>query len=232
MKRILITGANRGLGLALSAAYAARGDRVFAACRKPTASGDLAALEEQYPNQVTAIRLDVTNEAEIATAAKSVAEKVIALDVLINNAAVHYEDVSLSKVQSRVLLDTLQVNAVSPVLVAKYFRDLLLKGDHPRLINISSEAGSIANMTRFRGYAYYGSKAALNMFTRALAVDPEMEGVVVAAMHPGWVRTDMGGPHAHLAAEESAAGILGVIDTLSLKDSGKFFTWEGVEHPW
>jgi NAD(P)-dependent dehydrogenase (short-subunit alcohol dehydrogenase family) len=87
-------------------------------------------------------------------------------------------------------------------------------------------------MDHFRGYGYYGSKAAENMYTRALAFDPETEGITVIAVHPGWVRTDMGGTKAPLSASDSAAGILNVIDALTPEDNGKFYTWEGKEYPW
>jgi len=232
MKRVLITGANRGLGLALATECAKRGYIVFATCRDPEKATRLITLEAKHKNQVALIRLDVTDEAGIAAAANLASECVPSLDLLINNAAVHFRDVSISEVEPQTLLETLYVNAVGPVLVAKYFRPMLARGDNPKLINISSEAGSITKMTRFRGYAYYGSKAAENLFSRALAFDPEMEGILVVAMHPGWVRTDMGGPNAHITAKKSAAGILRVIDHITQEDNGNFYTWEGNTHPW
>jgi len=232
MKRVLITGANRGIGLELATQYTAQGDQVFAGCRAPNRAAELKNLENQHPGQVTIFPIDVTNPALISEAASTVAEQAQALDLLINNAAINMGDEALSEVRSEDLLRTLHVNAIGPVIVAQYFRDLLVKGDHPVIVNISSESGSISKMTRFRGYGYYGSKAAENMYTRALALDPEIEGVTVIAMHPGWVRTDMGGPNARLSTHESAAGILRVIDGLTPRDNGKFFTWDGSEYPW
>jgi NAD(P)-dependent dehydrogenase (short-subunit alcohol dehydrogenase family) len=126
----------------------------------------------------------------------------------------------------------LNINAVGQMLMAKHFVDLLKAGDDPKIINISSEAGSISQMTSFRGYYYYGSKALLNMFTRALACDPEAQGIIVTMIHPGWVRTDMGGPEAHISVTQSAEGLLKVIDGLTFEDNGKFYTWEGNEYPW
>jgi NAD(P)-dependent dehydrogenase (short-subunit alcohol dehydrogenase family) len=232
MKRVLITGANRGIGLELTTQYAARGDRVFAACRIPNRAYQLEHLVTQYPDQVTMIPIDVTVQELISNAASTIVDQVQSLDILINNAAINLGDETLSEVRPNDLLKTLHVNAVSPVMVAQYFRDLLVKGDRPVIVNISSESGSISKMTRFRGYGYYGSKAAENMYTRSLAYDPETEGIIVIAMHPGWVRTDMGGSNAHLSPAESVAGILEVIDGLSPGDNGKFFTWEGHEYPW
>jgi NAD(P)-dependent dehydrogenase (short-subunit alcohol dehydrogenase family) len=232
MKRVLITGANRGIGLELATQCAARGDQVFAGCRVPNHADRLGYLTRKYPRKVTLFPIDVTDQACISEAASLVADQAQALDILINNAAINMGDEALSEVHPDVLLKSLHVNAVGPVIVVQYFRDLLVKGDNPKIVNISSESGSISKMTRFRGYGYYGSKAAENMYTRSLAFDPETDGITVIAMHPGWVRTDMGGPDAHLSPAESAEGILKVTDGLIPEDNGKFYTWDGYEHPW
>jgi len=114
------------------------------------------------------------------------------------------------------------VNAVGQVLVAQRFLDLLKAGTNPKIINITSEAGSISTMDRFRGYYYFGSKAAMNMFSRSMAWDPDTAGIITIASHPGWVRTDMGGSDADLSVSESAEGILKVIAGLRPEDNGKF----------
>jgi NAD(P)-dependent dehydrogenase (short-subunit alcohol dehydrogenase family) len=232
MKRVLITGSNRGIGLALASQYADRGDQVFASCRLPDQAEKLEILAKKHPGRVVILPMDVADIAQISRAASLVADQVQSLDVLINNAGINLGDESLSEIHPDNLVKTFQINAVSPLMVSQHFRDLLLKGKHPVIANISSESGSISKMTRFRGYAYYGSKAAVNMYTRSLAFDPETAGMVVIALHPGWVRTDMGGPDAHLSTAESAAGILKVIDGLTIDDNGKFYTWEGREYPW
>ena len=232
MNRILITGANRGLGLELTQQCAQRGDRIFASCRSPEKAAILEEIAAKHPGQVTLLPLDVADEQSIAACVARVAAEVKALDIIFNNAAIHGGDEHLSEVTAEILLKVLNVNAVGVVLVAQKFLPLLKKGHHPKLINISSEAGSISRMDHFRGYNYYGSKAALNMYTRSLALDPETAGVTVIALHPGWVRTDMGGADAHLSATQSAAGILKVTDGLAPVDNGKFYTWEGIEYPW
>jgi NAD(P)-dependent dehydrogenase (short-subunit alcohol dehydrogenase family) len=232
MKRVLITGANRGIGLALVEKFVERGDRVFAGYRSLGNSPGLEDLATQYPNGIDLVQLDVIDQASIEKSVQLVKERVEGLDILINNAAIHLGDEKLSEVESGELLELLQVNAVGPILVAQGFIHLLEQGDQPLIINISSEAGSVSKMNNFRGYGYYGSKAAENMYTRALAFDPETAGITVIAIHPGWVRTEMGGPEAPLSVSESAAGILKVIDGLTPQDNGKFFTWEGMEYPW
>jgi len=232
MKRVLITGANRGIGLELSQQVAARGDRVFAGCRYPGKASDLGELAARYPGRVTVLPLDVSDSQGIGACADMVQAETGGLDILINNAAINLGDEGLSAVNAWALLETLQVNAVGPVLVAQKFVTLLKNGQNPKLVNISSEAGSIAGMQKFRGYSYYASKSAMNMYTRCLALDPEMAGVIVIAMHPGWVRTDMGGMNAHLSPSESALGIMQVTDGLTPEENGKFYTWEGREYPW
>ena len=232
MRRVFITGANRGIGLALVRKFLDRGDHVFGGYRSRENSGDLLGIAAKHPGEASAFPLDVADLASIIECVQLVQGQVAGLDMLINNAAVHLGDEKLSEVESGKLLETFQVNAVGPILVAQKFVKLLRKGDRPGIINVSSEAGSVSKMDHFRGYGYYGSKAAENMYTRALAFDPETEGITVIAVHPGWVRTDMGGLEAPLSASDSAAGILNVIDTLTPEDNGKFYTWEGKEYPW
>ncbi|MFC1996240.1 SDR family oxidoreductase [Chloroflexota bacterium] len=233
MKRILITGANRGVGFELVQHCAARGDRVFAGCRSPKKTKGLEEIAIRYPGKVTILPLEVTEEGSIAESAARVAAEVEALDILFNNAAANFGDEAcLSEVKAEILLKATHINAVGAVLVAQGFISLLQKGIDPKLVNVSSEAGSITNMTHFRGYHYYGSKAAMNMYTRALAWDPETEGITVIAIHPGWVRTDMGGPDAHLSTTQSVSGVLKVTDGLTPADNGNFYTWEGSELPW
>lgn len=232
MKRVLITGANRGVGLELSLQCAARGDRIFAGCRSPKKAAALEKIAAKYPGQVTILPLEVTNKKSIAQCAASVAAEINGLDILFNNAAIHGGDEHLSEVDAETLLRVIHVNAVGAVLVAQAFVELLRKGLEPKLVNVSSEAGSIERMRHFRGYNYYGSKATMNMYTRSLAWDPETEGIIVISIHPGWVRTDMGGLDAHLSTAQSAEGLLKVTKGLTPDDNGKFYTWEGNEYPW
>ena len=232
MTRILITGANRGLGLELTRLCAARGDRVFAGCRFPEHDVQLKDLSARYPGQIDVLPLEITDTASLDRCAQQVRSEVDALDMLINNAAINTEGETLRTFDGEKAAQQWMVNAVGQVLVAQKFLDLLKAGTNPKIINVTSEAGSISTMKHFRGYYYFGSKAAMNMFSRSMAWDPDAAGIITIALHPGWVRTDMGGSNADLSVTESAEGILKVIDGLRPEDNGKFYTWDGKEYPW
>lgn len=232
MKRVLITGANRGLGLAFTKESLARGYRVFATCRRPDAADDLQALAADNPEQLTVLRLDVADEETIDAAATAVKAQEGALDLLINNAGVNPGGERPRNLGAETMLHTFRVNAVGPMLVAQRHLDLLRAGDDPKILNISSTAGSLSRKSSGGGYSYSSSKAALNMLTRALAFDLDSDGIIVVAIHPGWVRTDMGGPTAPLGPAESVRGVLDVADDLSQADTGSFYTHEGREAPW
>jgi NAD(P)-dependent dehydrogenase (short-subunit alcohol dehydrogenase family) len=231
--RIFITGANRGIGLALTQQALARGDQVFAGARHPDTAHQLHRLVKQYP--LTVLPLDVTNEQTIALAAQAVRDHTSAIDVLINNAAINPETPpyeTFGQLEAAAILEVLHTNTVAPLLVAQAFLPLLSKGENPRLINISTEMASLENRTYGGSHSYCMSKAALNMASRGLASDLRARKIVVIALDPGWVRTDMGGPSATLAPHESANGILKVIDNLTMKDNGKYLDYRGGQHPW
>lgn len=230
MKRVLITGANRGIGLELTRQCLARGDRVVACCRKPQLAAELQSLAT--PNQLSVLELDVAAEPTIDAARERLQADVEALDLLFNNAGANFGGETITNFSAETTMRLIRVNAIGPLLVAQRMRELLRAGSSPKIINISSEAGSIAQMQRFRGYSYYGSKAALNMFTRSLALDKDLEGIIVVALHPGWVQTKMGGRLAPLPVADSVEGIFNVVDHLTPADSGKFLTHEGKEYPW
>jgi NAD(P)-dependent dehydrogenase (short-subunit alcohol dehydrogenase family) len=230
--RILITGANRGIGFELTRLSAARGDRVFAGCRFSDHATALKDLSANYPGQVSILPLEIVDTASIERCVQQVRSEVEGLDVLINNAAINAEGETLRSFDADKAAQQWMVNAIGQVLVAQKFLDLLKAGTDPRIINVTSEAGSISTMDRFRGYYYFGSKAAMNMFSRCMAWDPETDGIITIALHPGWVRTDLGGSNAHLSVTESAEGILKVISNLTPEDNGKFYTWDGKEYPW
>lgn len=233
MQRVLVTGANRGIGLAFVRAFATRGDRVFAACRQPRAAADLADVARDADGVVQTLALDVTDERSIEAAVTTIANDGDgALDILVNNAGLSPRGEEFHNLDAGRMRSVFEVNTFAPMIVARHCHPLLLRSSHPRIVNISSSMGSLEKKDYGRHYSYSASKAALNMVTRAAAQDLADDGIVATVLHPGWVRTDLGGPKAALAPAESVAGMVRVIDGLSAGDSGAFLTWDGETHPW
>jgi NAD(P)-dependent dehydrogenase (short-subunit alcohol dehydrogenase family) len=230
--RIMITGANRGLGLEFVRQTLDRGDRVWAGCRDPGEAANLGALASRHPNRLTVLPLDVTDGASIEAAVAGVRSQAEGLDLLINNAGVNPQDEALASLSAQTMLHTFQVNSVGPLMVTRGFLDLLKRSDDPKVINVTSKMGSLTSKESGGDYSYCSSKAALNMLTRALAFDLRSESVLVVAVHPGWVQTDMGGSAAPLLPSESVRDLLKLIDRLRPIDTGKFFHHGGQELPW
>lgn len=240
MQRILITGSNRGIGLDLTRRYLERGEQVFATCRSPESALELAELAAQHSRRLHIIALDVTDQAATAEAARQVSAQTAALDILINNAGVLPGGVAarepnigtFGQLEAAAMLRVFEVNAVAPVIIAQAFAGLLRRGANPRLINLSSDAGSITRRERGCDYSYPASKAALNMMTRCLSGDFRGDGVTVVSMHPGWIQTEMGGPYARLTLDDAIPDMMRVIDGLTLEHTGQFFNWDGASIPW
>jgi NAD(P)-dependent dehydrogenase (short-subunit alcohol dehydrogenase family) len=184
------------------------------------------------------VPLEVTDAASIQQAHELVAGHAAALDVLINNAGAMKgafrtgADPRLGRLEAGDLDRLFAINATAPVMMTQTFLDLLRAGDRPRVVNISSWLGSIADKNMAGYYGYSASKAALNMLTRILAVELRALGVVAIVMHPGWARTAMGGPRATLEAPEAVAGMLRVIDRLTMNDTARFWDYTGHEMAW
>jgi NAD(P)-dependent dehydrogenase (short-subunit alcohol dehydrogenase family) len=238
MLRVLVTGANRGLGFEFARRYVERGDRVFAACRRPDATERLGALHASSPRELTLVSLDVTDRESIRQAHRRVRDETDALDVLINNAGIYSVRGSAEPTERLGALDfedaltVLRANAVGPLIVAQEFLDLLRAGRRPRIASISSEFGSLTANTGGVPYYYGASKAALNMVMRSLAADARQSGITTVLLDPGWVSTDMGGPAAPTAPEVAVAGLIRVIDDLTPEHNARFITWEGREQAW
>lgn len=230
--RIFITGANRGIGLALARAYVERGDTVFAACRQPEAASGLPALQERHAERLSVLALEVTDGASIEAAYRATQARAPALDLLINNAAIYPRGERPGTLDAATLLHAYAVNTVGPLMVAQRFLDLLRAGERPVIANVTSQLGSLARKRSGGDYSYNSSKAALNMLTKALAYDVRPQGIIAIMVHPGWVQTDMGGGGAPLTPEESARGMVSVIDGLTMDDTARYLQWDGRELPW
>lgn len=235
MQNVVITGANRGIGLAIAREYLENSDaRVFATARTPDTATDLKTLQAEYGNRLHLIQLDVANATSVDSAAEAVAAQVNEVHILINNAGVNLPggEQTLDSIDIDAMLDVMRVNVGGPVLVTRAFRKLLAAADNARLVVISSQMGSMSWMQRGGFYAYSPSKAAANMVTRAFAGDLKSDGVISVTVHPGWVQTDMGGASAALTPVESARGIVSLTQGLTPDQNGMFFRWDGTEHPW
>ena len=229
---VLVTGANRGLGLEFTRQLLARGDAVIATCRQPAQATALQALDAAHPGQLRVLALDVASEAARAqfTAALEHALAGAALDLLVNNAGVLQPGERFGQVTQAALEESLRTNAIGPFLLVQALAAHLRDG--ATIANLTSQLGSIARVTRFGTPSYCAGKAAQNMLGAQLAQALAPRGIVVLQLHPGWVQTDMGGPQAPLAAGEAVAGLLQVIDRATPAQSGGFLDWRGEPLPW
>jgi NAD(P)-dependent dehydrogenase (short-subunit alcohol dehydrogenase family) len=224
MPTCLVTGANRGIGLEFARQYAADGWRVIATCREPERAEALRRIE----GTVETHRLDVADFARIEALADAL--KGVAIDLLINNAGIYGPRVTpYAGVDYGAWAEVLRVNAMAPLKVSAVFADHVGKSVHKRIVALSSLMGSVAENTSGGAYIYRSSKAALNAVMRSLAIDLKERGVTVAILHPGWVRTDMGGSGAQIEVFESVTGMREVIDRLTLDLSGRFYGFDGRE---
>ena len=233
----LVTGANRGIGLEWSRHLAGPVEQLVVTCRRPDEADALARLAEAYPETIEVFALDVSEPAAIERAAARVRDQAGRLDLLVNNAGVNGggKDDRFAEVDPETMMEVFRVNAAGPHLLAQAFAELLRAGATQTpavIVNVTSQLGSIAHTQRDAWNSYKASKAALNMCTRLQAAALRDDGVIAVALHPGWVRTDMGGANARLSPEESVSGMIDVVANLSLDDTGRFLTYDGRELPW
>lgn len=229
----LVTGANRGLGLEFVRQLLADGARVVATCRHPGKATALNTLVAEHPGHLKVLPLDVADarsREELVREWPLAAGEDARIGLLINNAGVLHSGERFGTLTADTLDDSLRTNVTGPLLLTQALAPLLRDG--ARVANLSSQLGSIANTTRFGTPSYAISKAALNMATVQLAHALRARGIVVVALHPGWVRTDMGGAQASETPEASVTGLRAVIDGLGPDDSGRFLDWTGAALPW
>lgn len=227
MPTILITGANRGLGLEFTKQYAADGWRVHACCRYPDTAEALQGLAAS--DQVSVHRLDVTDPATIEALAAEIDGPI---DVLLNNAGTFRDRRGFGNSDYDAWLETFKVNVLGPMRVAEAFVDHVARSERKVIANVTSKMGSIADNTSGGCVSYRSTKAALNMATKSMSLDLAGRGICAVVLHPGWVQTDMGGMSAPLETQPSIAGMRKVIGGLGPGDSGRFFNYDGAEIPW
>jgi NAD(P)-dependent dehydrogenase (short-subunit alcohol dehydrogenase family) len=226
MGTVLITGASRGIGLEFARQYAAEGNRVLATCRAPEKAAELGALE----GEVSVHRLDVTALPGIEALARALHGE--AIDILINNAGMLTSGQRAGGIDFTAWVEELKVNTIGPIAVAHAFLPHLRRGTGRRMAFLSSTLASIGENTSGAYVLYRSSKAGLNAAVRSLAIDSGADGMIVLLLHPGWVRTDIGGPSAPVAAKDSVRGMRRVIAAAGPEDSGRFLGFDGREIPW
>lgn len=227
----IVSGANRGLGLELVQQLLQRDWRVIAACRR-TREKRLTELAGSHPGHLHVMPLDVTSERSIAAFAGEATLVTDRVDLLVNNAGVLIPGERFGEVTAKSLTESFAANAAGALLLTQACVGLLRGADGARVVNVSTVMASIAATEAFRTPSYAISKAALNMATRLLAAELSPQGICVAAFHPGWVQTDMGGAGAPLTVQDSAEGMMARFDELTLAHTGAFLNWRGGEYAW
>jgi len=228
MSTVLITGANRGIGLELVKLYAGRSDTVLACCRNPGAATALA----EVAGNVEILPTEVSDPSSVASLAETLQGR--AVDILINNAGIMGPPPAQQSVQEMDFegwAETFAVNSMAPVRIMQALMANLRASSDAKLVTITSQMGALS-LDMPMAYAYCASKAALNKFMKMAALELGKEGINVCVIHPGWVQTDMGGAAADITPQQSAEGIVKTIDGLNADNNGSFWKWDGETHDW
>ena len=229
MPSIMITSANRGLGLEFARQYAADGWQIFAACRNPEAADALRKLAQA--GSVTIFPMDVSDPHSVKRAAANLSN--MAIDILLNSAGIIGKpNQKTGNVDYESWKEVLNVNTMGPLRVTEAFSNHVARSERKLVVTITSGMGSLADNTSGGSIPYRSSKAAVNMVMRSAAVDLAPCGIACVLVNPGWVKTDMGGPGASLTPTDSVAALKSLIATLGLAQSGKFFHYDGREYAW
>lgn len=226
---VLVTGANRGIGLECVRQYLAEGSRVIACCRHPEQAQALQALAEAHPSTLELVALDLSQPEQLDGLKAYLGDQ--SIDLLISNAGVYGpKGLALGQIQADDFAPVMAVNVLAPLLLVQTLMGNLSRGAKVALL--SSKMGSITDNGSGGSYLYRASKSALNAIGKSLSVDLADQGVSVALLHPGWVQTEMGGPNALISTQTSVLGIRRVLEQLDLSNSGRFLNYDGSEIPW
>lgn len=227
MANIFITGCNRGLGLEFTRQYLKQNHKVIATCRDIEDVKELRELSTIGDLEIH--ELDVSKHEMINQLQKKLSGQ--AIDILINNAGI-WRGSHLGSISADDWLDSFLVNAISPIKIIEQFLPNLELGDQKKVVSITSKMGSIEDNTSGGSYIYRSSKSALNSAMQSMRHDLINKNIATLTLHPGWVRTDMGGPGGWINVEESVNGMIEVINQLSIKNSGKYIDYAGKHIPW
>ncbi len=225
MKNILITGANRGIGLKFAEILSAN-NNIYATARDITNADDLKKFDN-----TELLELDLLNKDSIKSFCSEL--KDIPLDMIINNAGI-FQDEQMEEtiLDPELWLDEIMINAIGPVILSQKLKENIISGNDKKIIFISSQMGSIDDNYSGGYYFYRTSKSALNSAAKSLSIDWKADGIAVLMLHPGWVRTDMGGSNAKLDIDTSVSKMLDVINNLDMGKTGTFLNYEGKKLEW
>ena len=228
MNTVLITGANRGIGLEFTKQYAADGWKVLACCRHSQSAMALQALAQSH-NNITTYSLDVADFAQINALALQLKHE--SIDLLINNAG-FYPSSSFGDVDYDAFAAGFKINSMAPLKMAEAFVQHITRSQLKQIATLSSKMGSIDDNSSGESYSYRASKCAVNMVMKSLSIDLKPYGISVVTLHPGWVQTDMGGSNAMINTQTSVAGMRQVIANINLSNTGKFMAYNNKEIAW
>jgi short-subunit dehydrogenase len=228
MSTVLITGANRGLGYEFVKQYSENGFEVLACCRNKNNAKELEELAENS-NKIKVYELDVGNVKAIKSLSQQLKNEKI--DVLINNAGI-YRSSTVGNINYDEWIESFKVNTIAPYQMVENFLNQIMNSDLKKVVSITSKMGSIDDNTSGGSYIYRSSKTALNSMMRCLTHDLKNQGVATLTLHPGWVRTDMGGPGGWIDSFESVQGMIKQIDKLTIDDSGNYLDYAGKSINW
>ena len=225
MKNILITGANRGIGLKFAEILSAN-NNIYATARDITNADDLKKFDH-----TELLELDLLNKDSIKSFCSEL--KDIPLDMIINNAGI-FQDEQMEEtiLDPELWLDEIMINAIGPIVLSQKLKENIMSGNDKKIIFISSQMGSIDDNYSGGYYFYRTSKSALNSAAKSLSIDWKADGISVLMLHPGWVRTDMGGSNAKLDIDTSVSKMLDVINSLDMGKTGTFLNYEGKKLEW
>jgi len=243
MKIALVTGAYKGLGFECCRQLGKIGYKVILTARNPASANTAAELLKHEGLDIYPMPLDVKNENQIEEIALWVFEHFGHIDLIVNNAGINPKDYAdktkmakafyLEALDANEMLDIIHINSIAPLLIVKHFKKLLIKSDHPVVVNISSWLGSVSNLTFGGHYGYVGSKNLLNILNKSMANELRQDKIICINVNPGWVKTDMGGQKAQFSPEQAVTNIItNIVLNATINDSGKFFNFDGSEHPW